>query len=165
MQKINFFLLFVYPEYFRAISESGLKQLKRIELCIWATPLWRPIKGNRCFGVTYRLHLQGRRVSQAWNQYKPGSKYTTVSLWANLLPRIPPAVGRTIVSSLEICCPHFEKKKSWWRQSIPSALSFSFLRNEITRVSSDKQIRKQTNSDRIRNSVSSFSAFGPSHMT
>jgi hypothetical protein len=29
---------------------------------------------NSCFGVTYRLHLQGRQVSQVLNQHEEGSQ-------------------------------------------------------------------------------------------
>jgi hypothetical protein len=33
-----------------------------------------PVKATRSFGGTYRLHLQGRRISQAKKQHEAGSK-------------------------------------------------------------------------------------------
>jgi hypothetical protein len=34
------------------------------------------LKVNRCFGGTYRFHLQGRRIIQAGKQYEKDSKQT-----------------------------------------------------------------------------------------
>jgi hypothetical protein len=33
-----------------------------------------PVKVNQCFGGTYRLHFQGRTVSQVRNQQEAGNK-------------------------------------------------------------------------------------------
>jgi hypothetical protein len=40
----------------------------------WDITPCSPLKVNRRFGETYRLHLQGRRVSQKRNQSEAGSK-------------------------------------------------------------------------------------------
>jgi hypothetical protein len=40
----------------------------------WNITPCRLLKVNRCFGVTFRLHLQGRRTSQIRNQHKAESK-------------------------------------------------------------------------------------------
>jgi hypothetical protein len=40
----------------------------------WDMTPCSPVKVNRRFGRTYRLHLEGRRVSQARNQHVAGSQ-------------------------------------------------------------------------------------------
>jgi hypothetical protein len=40
----------------------------------WDTTLYSPLKVNWSFGGTCHLHLQGRRVSRAWNQHEAGGK-------------------------------------------------------------------------------------------
>jgi hypothetical protein len=48
-------------------------------LFFWDITLCSPLKVNRHFGGTCRLHLQGRRISQARNQ--PGSACHLLSRW------------------------------------------------------------------------------------
>jgi hypothetical protein len=137
-----------------AISETGLKQLKRIRVLHLG---YNAMKADQRQPMFRSDIPPPSSVSKSKPNMKPVWSRQQIQqrkyLWANFLPRIPPSpFWRTTTSTLEICCPPFRKKKSWWRQSIPSALSFPFLGNEITRVSSDKQIRKQTNSHRIHNS-------------
>jgi hypothetical protein len=38
------------------------------EYCLLGYNSVYPLNINRCFGATYRLHLQGRRISRAINQ-------------------------------------------------------------------------------------------------
>jgi hypothetical protein len=45
-----------------------------------------PLKVNRRFGGTYRLHLQGRRINQARNQRESGSMHSLTLLHAGCLP-------------------------------------------------------------------------------
>jgi hypothetical protein len=46
---------------------------------IWNITLRCPFKVNRRFGGTYRLHLQGRRVSQARNQREVDSEQNSAT--------------------------------------------------------------------------------------
>jgi hypothetical protein len=41
-----------------------------------------PLNVNRCVGGTYRLHLQGRRISRARNQLESRAYYLTVKMEA-----------------------------------------------------------------------------------
>jgi hypothetical protein len=48
-------------------SYVGLEILTAVVM-IWDITLCSPLKVSRCFGGTYRLHLQGRNISRARNQ-------------------------------------------------------------------------------------------------
>jgi hypothetical protein len=41
---------------------------------VWNITLCSPLKVSRCFGGTWRIHLQGRRIGKARNQHEAGSK-------------------------------------------------------------------------------------------
>jgi hypothetical protein len=43
----------------------------------WDRTPCSPLKVNRRFGEIYRLHIQGRRISQERNQYEAGSSSTS----------------------------------------------------------------------------------------
>jgi hypothetical protein len=46
---------------------------------LWDITPCSPLKVNRSFGTTCRLHLQCRRISQARNQHEAGSKHSLKS--------------------------------------------------------------------------------------
>jgi hypothetical protein len=52
----------------------------------WDITPWSPLKFNRRFGRTYRLHLQGRRISRARNQRSFPPAFTLVSYRLILRP-------------------------------------------------------------------------------
>jgi hypothetical protein len=51
----------------------------------WDITPCSPLKVNRRFGGTYRLHLQGPRISQARNQREAGGEQSSVGFFASLI--------------------------------------------------------------------------------
>jgi hypothetical protein len=58
------------------IGFEVLKAVTTNSYIFWYITTCSPVKINRCVRGTYRLHLQGRRVSQARNQNEVGSKHS-----------------------------------------------------------------------------------------
>jgi hypothetical protein len=64
--------VFSSPSIFKTIEDissyklgtEGLKDHYRSSSYFWAMMPCNPLKVDRYFGATYRLHLQGRRISQ-----------------------------------------------------------------------------------------------------
>jgi hypothetical protein len=82
----------------------------------WVTIPCSPLKINRCFRRICRLHLQGRRISQARHQHEADSKKT--SAWNLIL----------LVSSLDLIL------RSWWWRYIHPKRRFVFngLRGDMS---------------------------------
>jgi hypothetical protein len=59
---------FSYTNMFEFVGFEVLKAVVIKSTIVWDITPCSPLKVNRSFGVTYRLHLQGRRISQERNQ-------------------------------------------------------------------------------------------------
>jgi hypothetical protein len=64
---------------FPYLKKTALKYMEERSFIFWDIKPCSPLKLNRRFGGTCRLHLQGWRVSQGKNQNEPGSKLACIS--------------------------------------------------------------------------------------
>jgi hypothetical protein len=66
--------------HYRNFTWAGLIQFAFKRFVFWDIGPCSPLKVNRTFGATCRLHLQGRSIRQGRNQHEAGSKLSTCSL-------------------------------------------------------------------------------------
>jgi hypothetical protein len=69
----------------RQCSRTYTNRISMKSFVFWDIPPWSPLKVNRYFGGTYRLHLQSRRISQARNQHE--SRWQAEQLCLHMLSR------------------------------------------------------------------------------
>jgi hypothetical protein len=77
----NYFNLHFFKYSLNIFKNVNIKILSYLKSTIvWDITPWSPLKVNRSFGGTYRLHLQGRRISRGRNQ--PESRWQWEALLA-----------------------------------------------------------------------------------
>jgi hypothetical protein len=68
----------------------------------WDIMTCGPLKVNWRFGGTCRLHLQGRRISRAWNEHEAGSSRTCLLLYLSVV--LQPFAGPRLLFNFLILC-------------------------------------------------------------